>query len=492
MEKNKKILLIIFIITLVVRLVLAFSIPNLTYESYYHLRHVEHIKETGTPLFQDPLSYGGREVLFLPFFHYLMAFFDLFLPTIVITKIIPNILIALITITSYFTAKKITKNETASLLSSLITGFLPILFFTNSFTVETLSLPLTFLTIYAFMNINSKKHLYLYVISFLLLSLTSFSAFLVLIGFGIYLLLSKIENKKTNKAEVEVIIFSLFFFLWVQFLFFKSSFIRKGISFIWQNIPSNIISEYFPTFSIPQALLLVSIIPVLTGAYIVYNSLFHLKNQKAFLLISFVIATTIFTWLKLIMFKQSLAFFGVILAILFASFYNDMETYFNKTKLSGYNRIILPVTVLLLLLSTVIPAISSALQQDTPTNEEIEAYRWLKDHTPKESGVLTTLEEGHLVTYFSQRKNMMDNQFRMVKDVEKRAKDINALFTTPFQTLALDLLQEYNLRYVVFTPSAKEKYGITKINYATRNCFEPIFKGESKIYLVKCEIKRVK
>ncbi|MBI2665042.1 hypothetical protein HYX12_00280 [Candidatus Woesearchaeota archaeon] len=80
MKRTNKILLGIFLVTLLTRLTLAFIVPNFTYESYFHLRQVEHIGQTGLPLYQDGLSYGGRELVFLPLFHYLAAFFDLFLP----------------------------------------------------------------------------------------------------------------------------------------------------------------------------------------------------------------------------------------------------------------------------------------------------------------------------------------------------------------------------------------------------------------------------
>ena len=43
-------LLAIFLITIVLRLTIAFLTPNLTYDSYFHVRHVEYIADTGLPL----------------------------------------------------------------------------------------------------------------------------------------------------------------------------------------------------------------------------------------------------------------------------------------------------------------------------------------------------------------------------------------------------------------------------------------------------------
>ncbi len=497
MERNTKILIALFASVVFIRLVLAFSMPTFTYESYFHLRQVDHILDEGFPQYHDGLSYGGREMRFLPFFHYFMAFFGLFLPLEIVAKIIPNLLISSLVITSYLISRKIFHHETGALLAAFTAGFLPILFSTNSFIVTTLFVPLTFLVIYAFLNLQERaekdhppKHLYFYMVSFLFLSLTSPLAALLLIGFGIYILLSLLEGKKINRAEIEIMLFSLFFFFWVQFLFFKESLLEEGGSFLWQNLPSGIIAQYFPKFSLAEALVLVSIIPFLAGTVVVYRSLFQIKNQKAFLLISLVIAATVLTWLRLIRFRQSLAFFSVILAILFSSFYLDLEKYFHKTKLAQYQKYLLPTILGLLFISTVLPAINAALLQERPSEEEIAAFRWLWENSPADTTIVATLDEGHLITYYAQRKNLIDDRFMLVNDAEKRFRDLTSLFTTHFQTQAVEIAEIYGLEYFVLTPSAKEKYNLKEeLPYATKRCFETAYQNETIIYRRLCRLE---
>jgi len=493
-------LIAIFLLTLTVRLVLAFTIPNLTYESYFHVKQVEHITEFLSPMFNDPLSYGGRDLTFLPFFHYLMALFNLILPLWLVVKLIPNLLIATLPILAYFIAKKISQNETASLYSALTVGFLPILFSTNSFTPAALFLPLVFLNIYAFLNINNNseekigknKYLILYVITFLLLSFTSFATFLLLMGFLIYLVLSLLEGKRINKVDLELILFSLFFFVWTQFVFFKNVLIKEGMTFIWHNIPTAIFSQYFPKLSIIEAIVLVSVIPFLSGIHVVYRSLFHLKNKKTFLLISFVISTSLLTWLRLIEFKLSLAFFGVILAILFASFYKDMTNYIKKTKFSHLQKKWLPyIIITLLLLTMVFPALSTSFQQDIPTDNDIAVFTWINKQTPQTAGILASLEEGHLVTYYGQRKNLMDDQFGLVDDADERFSALSLLFGTPLQTQAIESLNKYNIQYLVLTPHSKEKYDVDKFQYLSKKCFELVYNNETQIYHAKCAMRPV-
>ena len=69
MKKEYWILIAIFVLTLTLRLSLAFYFPNFTYESYFHLKQIEQITNNGFPTYQDPLSYGGRTLVFLPAFH---------------------------------------------------------------------------------------------------------------------------------------------------------------------------------------------------------------------------------------------------------------------------------------------------------------------------------------------------------------------------------------------------------------------------------------
>ncbi len=487
-NRTKYWLIGIFLLTLAVRLTLSFLIPNFTYESYFHLRQVEHITQTGLPLYHDSLSYGGRELIFLPFFHYFMTFFDLLLPLELAAKLIPNTLMALLTIIVYFTSKKITNHDTSSLIAAAIVGFLPVLSTPNNFVPETLFLPLIFFTIYSFLNLPEKKYLYLYLTSFILLSLTSSAAFLIIMGFGIYLLLSFLEERQIKTEEKEVMLFSLFMFIWLQFLFFKKVLIASGAGFIWQNIPPKIILEYFPHLSIPNAIVLVSVIPFLAGIWVVYQSLFQVKSRKMFLLISLVIATTILAWFRLLRFDLSLSFFGITLAILFSLFYQDLAMYVEKTKLSSLRKYLLPLTLILLVVTIVPPAISTALTQSTPSIKEITAFKWIKDNSPPNAGVLSTLEEGHLVTYYSQRQNFMDDQFTLIDNIEIRFNDLNNAYITKFQTQALSIFDKYKIQYLVLTPTAQLKYDLHGFNYLGEGCFQKEYKEETKIYHVSCTL----
>lgn len=487
MEKKELYLISIIIgLTLIIRLIIAFSNPTFTYDSYFNLYQAQNILEDGTPKFNDPLSYGGRTLFFLPFFQYLIALFAIIFPLELIAKIIPNLLISTLPLIVFLISKKITQDTNSSLLSALIVSIVPALFTPLSLNIDSLLLPTLSLAILMFLY--WKKNIYLYIGTLLIASLTSYFTSLLLIGLLIYLVLSSLEGKKILKAEKELTLFSFFLFLWIQFIFFKNTLIKEGIGFIWQNIPPQIIQNYFPKLTIGKTILFISPIPIIIALYITFQTLFQKRNKDLFLIISFVISTTLLTSSQLIPIKISLAFLSILAAILFAQFFKQLIIFLRKTKIAKHQNLITILTIIILL-ATILPfSLSNALNENTPSIQEINGFSWLKNNTEKNSAIASLLEEGHLINYAGSRKNIMDEKFNAINDIEQRFNDLNLIFTTPFSTKALHLLEKYNIDYIIFTPKAKEKFH--KLKYLSKDCFEQVYNKEKvKIYKVTCTIK---
>jgi len=91
----------LFVLVLAIRLFIAFQSPYFNYDAYFSLRQAEHITTTGLPLYNDPLSYGGKTQLFAPLQYYVLAFFSLILPLTLVAKIIPNIFASLLVVLIY-------------------------------------------------------------------------------------------------------------------------------------------------------------------------------------------------------------------------------------------------------------------------------------------------------------------------------------------------------------------------------------------------------
>ncbi|MBI2573061.1 glycosyltransferase family 39 protein [Candidatus Woesearchaeota archaeon] len=488
-KKHLWILTAIFVLTLLIRLWIAFSQPTFTYESYFHLRNIEAIRDTGLPLFNDPLSYGGRELRFLPLFHYTLAIPSLIMPIDIAAILFSNLYIALLTIIVYLIVRQVTKNEEIPLICAGLTGILPFLFTPNSITPETLFIPLIFLTIYTFLKIKEPNYIYFYILLFFASCLTSSATIFLILSFLIYYVLNFIENKKVPPEESEIILFSIFFFIWIQLIFFKQTFLTQGLSFIWQNIPLQIVQQYFPHSSLIQIMLSVTIIPFLTGVYVVYQNLFYARNNQAIIIISSALAISLLTFFRFMKLNFALSLFSIILIILFAFFYEEIIEYTRKTKLSKKITLI-SVVIIFVVIATILPATITAPQRtQAPLVEEIEALKWLDKSVDDKAGVVSLLEEGNMVTYFAKHPNLMDEQFTLIPDVEQRFKDLRSLYTTSFQTQAIELLEKYGMKYLVLTPRAQETYGITNFRYFEPSCFEPIYSKEVKIYKVKCTLE---
>jgi len=216
MQKKHFGVIVLFLFVAAVRLYFAFQTPYFSSdESYFHLRQIEQIRDTGKPLFEDDLSYGGRTFLFSPVFDYVLAAFTLTMPSDIALKTIPNLLAASLVVIIYFIVLHMTQKKDISLLSAFLAGFVPV-YFANTFnhlTAITLVIPALFFLIYSLMRVKKKKWLYAYLGVLVFLSFTSPLVWVFCLGIIIYLMFSRVENLKQERSELEVSLFSLFFSL---------------------------------------------------------------------------------------------------------------------------------------------------------------------------------------------------------------------------------------------------------------------------------------
>ena len=160
-EKGKErwLLFLIFMIVLGSRLYFVLQTPYFNDDGYLNYRLVEHISQTGKPLIYDPLSYNGRDLVYSPVFHYILAIFNLFLPLDIVFKIIPSIFISLLVFVVYRLAYLLVEDRNLSIFASLLSGFVPIVFVgtLNKISVYTLVLPLVFYLLYRFLRKKLKQ-----------------------------------------------------------------------------------------------------------------------------------------------------------------------------------------------------------------------------------------------------------------------------------------------------------------------------------------------
>lgn len=494
-KQEYKIIALFFFLSLAVRLIFAFQTPHFTTDrAYFNLEQIEVIKNDFFPNFYDELSYSGRNNLFLPLFHCILAFFSLFIPINLVAKIMPNIFASSIVIIAYLISFEITKSKRAALFASFISAFVPVFMSEtiNRISVYSLVIPLSFYIIYCLMKINEKKYLYQFIILMMLLSLISSSSLLIIFGSLVYLLLIKLGNLKRNKEEIEVIIFSSFFIAWLQFIIFKKAFLAHGIYVIWQNIPSQILVNYFREINILEAVYKIGSIPLIYGFYAIYDHLFRKRERKVYLLIGFAISTAFLLWFKFIKLNFGLSFLGIIVVLLFSQFCNVFFNYVRKTRFARFKNIFFMGFIFAFALTSVLPSIAYAWQEikNAPSQGEIEGLLWLKENAAENGIVIGDIEDGFLINAVAKRKNVMDSNFLLIKNSEEIFRDIKTMFITPYATIAIEILNKYDSKYIYFSKNAKKNFGIERLKYVDyKGCFELRYSNEVEIYELKCELK---
>ena len=488
-------LIVIFIIVLAIRLSFAFQTPYFSDDSsYFVLRQVEHITKTGLPLYNDTLSYSGRTLFFSPFFHYLLAFFNLFLPITLVGKLIPNILASLVVFAAYFVTLEITKQKRASIMAAIAAGFLPIFFreTVNSVSVFSLIVPLLLAIIYVLLKLEvHKKYLIFLIIFMTMFIITDRISFVLILGFIFFFFLSKTEDLSQNKSELEIILFSCFLYFWLNFVMFKNAFLLYGSAMVWQNIPVTLLSNYFSQISIIEAIYAIGIIPFALGLFVIYDFMFKRKSRAIYLLISITLSSFILLWFRVIPLVDGLILMGIMLVLLFGQYMKLFIVYVSKSKFSKRINLISALVIILICLTSLVPSVIYANNavKSVPSKEEIDAFLLLRSKTKTDSVVLTSINEGHLITYFSERKNVIDSNYLLIENIDQRVKDIETIYKTIYKVEAVRLLNKYKINYIYLSDDTKDFYSIQDLAYATDDCFVLLYNGTIKIYESICEVE---
>ncbi|MBW2971122.1 glycosyltransferase family 39 protein, partial [Candidatus Woesearchaeota archaeon] len=352
-ERHRAFLAIILLVLLAIRVFLMLQTANFSDStSYFHLRQIKNIIDSGKPIFQDNLSYSGRFYLFLPFFHYLVAFFGLFIRLELASRLILTLLFCLVSVIVYGISFKISKDRYASLLAALLAGFSPVIYFNfNTLSTDALVLPLTFLLLYQFMRVvESNNQVSMFVLLIILLALSSAYSLLVVVSLLTYLLFLWLQGMRLRRVELELIVFSSLFITWLYFVLFKTALLEYGTRLIYHNIPPQLILEYFPRFSLLGVVYLVGVLPTIGGVFMAYRYLFVEKNRDFYLLAAFGFTVLVLVLLRYVQLVQGLTYHSVVACIFFAPFFQQLSKYFRKTRFTRYSYA--PIVVFLLLFLT--------------------------------------------------------------------------------------------------------------------------------------------
>ncbi|MBW3018864.1 hypothetical protein KY329_01600 [Candidatus Woesearchaeota archaeon] len=483
-------LLLVFAFVLAFRLFFAYSTPYLTSgDAYLEFRMADHILQTGLPLFDDPLSWGGSTFALSPVFSYILALFGLVLPLGMVLKLMPNIFASLLVIPVFLIVYHSIKKYWIALLAALLASFVPI-FISNTFnqvSPESLVVPVFFMALYAWLRTPDKLWTYVFVGMIILLSFLHPLSIVFVLGLFMYLILCAAERIKISSADFELLLFSLGFVVWAQFLLYKKAILFHGISVFWLNIPSAMMSLSFSRLSILAVLLQVGFFPLLVGSYVLYRNIFRTRRKDILLFFAMVFMVVLLLWLRLIPFYLGLMVLGILLVILFAEGFSSFQKFLSSTRVAHLKPFLTVVILLVVVSSLIVPSVFAVKQQlqSTITDDEVSAFAWVRDNTDSSDVVLAPVDMGHYLSAISGTKNVIDTQFMLHDDAEERYADVQRVYESVLETEVVGILDKYDATYIL-VPMGKD--------FLISDCFIEVFDSSIRVFLKDstCHLRAVR
>lgn len=485
-RKSYKILILIFLVVLFTRMYFSLQTPYLDNSGYLIERYTENIMDNGRPVFYDTLSYNGREVLYSPLWHYILAAFSFVFGSFAF-KLVPAIFSSSLVFVVYLLSKKIVDNDELALFIALMSGFIPVMFVDSliSVSVYSLAIPILLYLIYLFMELDDEKIRRFVVFSFFL-SLLHPVAVLFSLGLFVYYLLSLSENIKIDSLKGEAMAFNFVSTSFIQFLIYKKAFLEYGFSVIWHNVPGQILGSYFD-FDIFSMLYRMGALTLIFGLIGIIWGLIK-KKDKMIVMCGFALATLILLWLRLLEPRIGMIFLSIALVVASAFTLNIFLSYLGKTKLPNYRLSFIIIILGLITLSLAVPSFVSAskyVEENVPTDYEILVLEWIKENALPDVTIAAPLGKGHIITAVAGKRTVLDDNFLLAPQTTERHGDIEKLYLTKSEVEALEIIAKYNIDYVFIPIETELKHG--KIKWIDdESCFKGIFFGTPKVYQVVC------
>ena len=491
MKRHKIILLLIFLGVLLLRLQFAYYHENFSYEAYSNIRHIENIRETGNYITEDSLSYGGRNILILPFFHYLLGFISVIFPLDFVLKFFPNLFASTVVFIAYMIIFNWTENRNAALFSSFIAGFTPIFFSDTISSVSPMSLfiPLLFLFLYSFTRLNKNFYVILFVILAFILPLIDISSLLLVATFLLYLLFAHIENFEFKGKSIELTLFFSFFSIWFTLIIFKKAFLLYGYNIIANAVPEIVRENYFQNLNFLQLFGGLGLLSIVAGSYVIYFSLFQNKDRRVYLFFSLICTSLLFMWFNILKTSVGLIIIALCLSILTGLYYPRFFNYLKHTNFAHLEKFFIAGFIFFFSLSSVLFSIVLAFDVSVAQDSEIRVMEWAKLNTPKDSTMVAPVQIGNIITSIAERKNIADEQYLLAPFAEDRLRKINNLYLLlPRFTSTSSIIQDmdfYNSDYI-YLPTGYDN----RVLENDKSCFRLEYNKELKVYKKLCRSLR--
>ncbi|MCF7860749.1 glycosyltransferase family 39 protein [Candidatus Woesearchaeota archaeon] len=472
MKKTNLWLIAILVVVLSARLFFSVSHPHFMPEAYDYLVHT---KEIASSLIPDPLKIVSSDLYTDNLaYNYIIALCSHFTGIEIASTIIPNAFAALVSLVCFIIVRDLTKDDTASLLSALVSGFIPV-FFTETFdslSIYTIVIPVFFLLSYSFMNITQKKHEHRYLIFLLALIVLHPAISIFILSIIFYFIILQTEKVKLKKQETEIIIFTMLLYVWFTFLIYKNKMLLLGPNIIWQNIPQSVLGQYYYGVDFFSIIAGVGLIPFMAGIYMIYKYIFRERNHKMNFILAIGLSVMVLIIFNLIKLKVGLIFLGIIFALLLGLFYNYINEYISKTKVAKYGPLIRISIILITIISILIVTISNSITtlSESQVTDMVEVLK--QSEINRTDLVISSPDTSNMITYFKDSRLILSDQYLKYDNPDKLYNDIEELYTTPFIIDALRIIRDYNITYIMLSEWERERFGVPILKYSKASCID--------------------
>jgi len=559
-------LLFLIIITVFSTIVMINSITHYSkscnINSFYHINIIRSVKEQGFRVYDAKNKAffmitdlaTGNSIIVNPGFYYFFAFIDKianldYYDYIIINKVIYIVLSILFYLISYNIIKRYINAKVSpwfsslcSLICSLIFFFTPYMFSQSVLFSPILAvIIMTTLIFYIFsfntnFNINKlgkgvekrdqinngkKKDIIMYIIAVLLI-LTSPYAIFISSAFLFYLILNHVDGHKTTKRELDFVIFFFLLSFWFNLILYGPAIRLQSFRVVWQNLPIELIYNYFRGVNVVSLSINVGVLLVLVGIISAYLKYFvnaenkdrektHQSYQTSLsrffnLNISLFMISLGCALFRIIKFDHLMFFLSFVFALCTPFFVGESLVYLKKTKLSKIRIPIVFIVLILLLLNNIGSSYSLLKSRSNMMLNKAEvkdlkainkAINKLINKTnvkdANEIRVLTIPEEGPLFHYFTSFRVVSDGNYISVKNPDKLYQDIKDAYTLYSLFDVLSIMERYKISHIYFSNRTSNKFGITKLTVTeekdSKKCVQDIYKG--KMFEVRCRLKKI-
>lgn len=465
LKQNKTVYILLFLIVL---FSFAFRIyfSNDTYNddsAYFHLRHIGNIVENHRILYYDSLSFGGREVVYPPLFHLIMALLSF--GNLFILKFLPELFFALSVVLFYLVGKELCKNDLVVLFCCLLYSFTPdFLGLTmNILSVFSLVIPLFLLIIFCLFKLKERKWLYVFLISSLLFPLLHSSAMLFAVAVCIFLLMNISEGLQLAKLDIQALFYSLLAVVFVNLVLYRDLFLVYGLDLV-----ANLgLMEGLLDNSVGGIVFNLGLLVLFLGCFGFYIGILKKKHIVVYFLGAVFLSVLLLFMINLLSFEDSLIYLIICLCLVSCVGLDYLYDYFSDFRWK-YTKIVFVIVITLLFFSlSYYPAVKLVKGLNPVSSEKIEDFTWLKENSNPDDVVLSLIDDGHLITYFAERKNVVDNNLLGVNDVQERLEDTKTIYKGWYFAKAREYLKSYNIKWI-YMPQDLLVYGVSDLSYASR------------------------